>query len=448
MPAPMRDHRPHATLAFYRVQALAKALDKLMSAGEGTSMSVKLTAKNVSKLFNDDDGEGARRLAAGESKEDIFKATGVTVGIDNVSFDVNEGEIFVIMGLSGSGKSTIVRTLNGLIPPTSGQIIIDNVDVASCDKETLRDVRRKKITMVFQHFALFPHKTIIDNVAFGLKLKGMGKEERHKAARESLAKVGLEAYANSYPSQLSGGMQQRVGLARGLANDPEILLMDEPFGALDPLIRREMQDELVVLQKELKKTIVFITHDLNEAMILGDRIAIMKDGAFVQVGTAQEIVSEPADDYVRAFVSDIDRSRVFKVSDISRDAAWVKVDSTTADALAVMDKAKSDLAYVVEKGVPVGLLMRSDAMEAQRTTPVRDVMYAEPPTVSEESYLNEVYGAAQAGVPMAVTDDDGKLVGVVDQEAIFEQLAADTEEPPPQLAEEEAKKQAGQPASE
>ena len=411
-------------------------------------MSVKLTAKNVSKLFNDDDGEGARRLAAGESKEDIFKATGVTVGIDNVSFDVNEGEIFVIMGLSGSGKSTIVRTLNGLIPPTSGQIIIDNVDVASCDKETLRDVRRKKITMVFQHFALFPHKTIIDNVAFGLKLKGMGKEERHELARASLAKVGLEAYANSYPSQLSGGMQQRVGLARGLANDPEILLMDEPFGALDPLIRREMQDELVVLQKELKKTIVFITHDLNEAMILGDRIAIMKDGAFVQVGTAQEIVSEPADDYVRAFVSDIDRSRVFKVSDISRDAAWVKVDSTTADALAVMDKAKSDLAYVVEKGVPVGLLMRSDAMEAQRTAPVRDVMYAEPPTVSEESYLNEVYGAAQAGVPMAVTDDDGKLVGVVDQEAIFEQLASETEEPPPQLAQEEAKKQAGQPASE
>ncbi|MEO1985058.1 MAG: glycine betaine/L-proline ABC transporter ATP-binding protein [Martelella sp.] len=411
-------------------------------------MSVKLTAKNVSKLFNDDDGEGARRLAAGESKEDIFKATGVTVGIDNVSFDVNEGEIFVIMGLSGSGKSTIVRTLNGLIPPTSGQIIIDNVDVASCDKETLREVRRKKITMVFQHFALFPHKTIIDNVAFGLKLKGMGKEERHELARASLAKVGLEAYANSYPSQLSGGMQQRVGLARGLANDPEILLMDEPFGALDPLIRREMQDELIVLQKELKKTIIFITHDLNEAMILGDRIAIMKDGAFVQVGTAQEIVSEPADDYVRAFVSDIDRSRVFKVSDISRDAAWVKVDSTTADALAVMDKAKSDLAYVVEKGVPVGLLMRSDAMEAQRTAPVRDVMYAEPPTVSEESYLNEVYGAAQAGVPMAVTDDDGKLVGVVDQEAIFEQLASETEEPPPQLAQEEAKKQAGQPASE
>ena len=411
-------------------------------------MSVKLTAKNVSKLFNDDDGEGARRLAAGESKEDIFKATGVTVGIDNVSFDVNEGEIFVIMGLSGSGKSTIVRTLNGLIPPTSGQIIIDNVDVASCDKETLREVRRKKITMVFQHFALFPHKTIIDNVAFGLKLKGMGKEERHELARASLAKVGLEAYANSYPSQLSGGMQQRVGLARGLANDPEILLMDEPFGALDPLIRREMQDELIVLQKELKKTIIFITHDLNEAMILGDRIAIMKDGAFVQVGTAQEIVSEPADDYVRAFVSDIDRSRVFKVSDISRDAAWVKVDSTTADALGVMDKAKSDFAYVVERGVPVGLLMRSDAMEAQRTAPVRDVMYAEPPTVSEESYLNEVYGAAQAGVPMAVTDDDGKLVGVVDQEAIFEQLASETEEPPPQLAQEEAKKLAGQPASE
>ncbi|QQM28815.1 glycine betaine/L-proline ABC transporter ATP-binding protein [Martelella lutilitoris] len=414
-------------------------------------MTVKLTAKNVSKLFNDDSGEGARRLAAGESKEEIFKATGVTVGIDNVSFDVHEGEIFVIMGLSGSGKSTIVRTLNGLIPPTSGSIIIDDVDVANCSKEALREVRRQKITMVFQHFALFPHKTIIDNVAFGLKLKGVDKEERHKQALASLAKVGLDAYASSYPSQLSGGMQQRVGLARGLANDPEILLMDEPFGALDPLIRREMQDELIVLQKELKKTIVFITHDLNEAMILGDRIAIMKDGAFVQVGTAQEIVSQPADDYVRAFVSDIDRSRVFKVSDISNDAAWVKVDATARDALAVMDKAKSDLAYVVERGVPVGLLMRSDTLQCPRDTPVREVMFAEPPTVPEEAYLNEVYGAAQAGVPMAVTDDDGKLVGVVSQDQIFEQLAADPEEPETETEEPEAEKNkpaAGQPASE
>ncbi|MET3599433.1 quaternary amine ABC transporter ATP-binding protein [Martelella mangrovi] len=414
-------------------------------------MTVKLTAKNVSKLFNDDSGEGARRLAAGESKEEIFKATGVTVGIDNVSFDVQEGEIFVIMGLSGSGKSTIVRTLNGLIPPTSGSIMIDDVDVATCSKEALRDVRRQKITMVFQHFALFPHKTIIDNVAFGLKLKGMDKEERHKQARVSLAKVGLDAYANSYPSQLSGGMQQRVGLARGLANDPEILLMDEPFGALDPLIRREMQDELIVLQKELKKTIIFITHDLNEAMILGDRIAIMKDGAFVQVGTAQEIVSEPADDYVRAFVSDIDRSRVFKVSDISSDAAWVKVDATARDALRVMDKAKTDLAYVVERGVPVGLLMRSDAMECPRETPVREAMFAEPPTVSEEAYLNEVYSAAQGGVPMAVTNDDGKLVGVVSQDDIFEQLAADPEEPSAEGEETDEQKQkpaADQPASE
>nr|WP_272210875.1 glycine betaine/L-proline ABC transporter ATP-binding protein [Marinicella sp. W31]MDC2876793.1 glycine betaine/L-proline ABC transporter ATP-binding protein [Marinicella sp. W31] len=414
-------------------------------------MTVKLTAKNVSKLFNDDSGEGARRLAAGESKEEIFKATGVTVGIDDVSFEVQEGEIFVIMGLSGSGKSTIVRTLNGLIPPTSGSIVIDDVDVASCSKEALRNVRRQKITMVFQHFALFPHKTIIDNVAFGLKLKGVDKDERHKQALASLAKVGLDAYANSYPSQLSGGMQQRVGLARGLANDPEILLMDEPFGALDPLIRREMQDELIVLQKELKKTIVFITHDLNEAMILGDRIAIMKDGAFVQVGTAQEIVSDPADDYVRAFVSDIDRSRVFKVSDISNDAAWVKVDATARDALGVMDKAKSDLAYVVERGVPVGLLMRSDALQCPRNTPVREVMFAEPPTISEEAFLNEVYGAAQGGVPMAVTDDDGKLVGVVSQDDIFEQLAADEEEPEAPTEETDEQKQkpaANQPASE
>ncbi|TPW33104.1 glycine betaine/L-proline ABC transporter ATP-binding protein [Martelella alba] len=387
-------------------------------------MNVKLSAQNVSKLFNDKQGEGASRLASGQSKEEIFRETGVTVGINNVSFEVNEGEIFVIMGLSGSGKSTLVRTLNGLIRPSSGKIVIGDTDVASCGKDALRDVRRKKITMVFQHFALFPHKTVLENVAFGLKLKGVARDERNKAALNSLAKVGLDAYADSLPDQLSGGMQQRVGLARGLANDPEILLMDEPFGALDPLIRREMQDELIVLQRELKKTIIFITHDLNEAMILGDRIAIMKDGAFVQVGTAQEIVSEPADDYVRAFVADIDRSRVFKVSDIASDAAWVNADATAIDALKVMDRQKSDLAYVVRAGVPVGLLIRSDAMECSKLTPVRDIMQAEPPVVAEEAYLNEVYAAAQTGVPMAVTNEDGKLVGVVSQEQIFEQLAS------------------------
>ena len=208
-------------------------------------------------------------------ERDRIHELGGIIGAEDVSLEIAGGELFVIMGLSGSGKSTIVRTLNGLIPPTSGQIIIDNVDVASCDKETLREVRRKKITMVFQHFALFPHKTIIDNVAFGLKLKGMGKEERHELARASLAKVGLEAYANSYPSQLSGGMQQRVGLARGLANDPEILLMDEPFGALDEIVRDHLNEQLLKLWAKTRKTVVFVTHSIPEAVFLSTRIVVL-----------------------------------------------------------------------------------------------------------------------------------------------------------------------------
>ena len=270
-------------------------------------MKPKLRVENVYKIFGDYPEQALEGLKQDKSKIEIFEETGQTVGVQDVSFDVREGEIFVVMGLSGSGKSTLVRTLNGLIPPTYGKILIDEDDVASCSAERLRRVRREKITMVFQHFALFPHKTVAENAAYGLKIKGEGAASRRQKALAALEQVGLAAYADSYPDELSGGMQQRVGLARGLATNPEILLMDEPFGALDPLIRREMQEELLHLQKKLKKTIIFITHDLNEALLLGDKIAIMKDGRFVQVGTAQEIVDNPADDYVAAFVGDIDR---------------------------------------------------------------------------------------------------------------------------------------------
>ncbi len=390
-------------------------------------MTVKLIVKKLSKLFNDPKGEGLKRLQRGESKEHIFRETGVVVGVNDVSFEVQEGEIFVIMGLSGSGKSTLVRMLNGLIPPTSGEIWIDKDDIASCGKARLREVRRRKITMVFQHFALFPHKTVGENVAYGLKVKGAGKEERRATAINALAKVGLQDHADSLPSQLSGGMQQRVGLARGLATDPEILLMDEPFGALDPLIRREMQDELVALQKELKKTIIFITHDLNEALLLGDRIAIMKDGSFVQVGTAQDIVSEPADDYVRAFVADIDRSRVYTASDILQEASQVPYTGTAADVLKVMDENEIDTLHVVQKGKAIGFVTRYDALSVDPKTPVRKLMQAEPPSVTEDVYLNELFSAAQSGVPVAVTDEKGRLLGVIAPESIFEHLIPDEE---------------------
>lgn len=388
-------------------------------------MTTKLKVKNLSKLFNDKNGVGLDKLKKGESKDDIFRETGVTVGINDVSFEVNEGEIFVIMGLSGSGKSTLVRTLNRLIKPTSGEIWIGDDEIASCTKRRLREIRRRKISMVFQHFALFPHKSVAENTAYGLKVKGVGKDERRAAAIKALANVGLEHHADSFPDELSGGMQQRVGLARGLANDPEILLMDEPFGALDPLIRREVQDELLGLQKNLKKTIIFITHDLNEAFLLGDRIAIMKDGAFVQVGTAQDIVSNPADDYVSAFVADIDRSRVFTASDAASEAVQIDVDAKAREAIAAMDEGGADYVHVVADGMLEGHLSREDAEAAKPGATVQTIMNDEPNSVAEDAYLNELYTMAQTGEPIAVTDESGKLVGSVDPQSIFGHLAGD-----------------------
>ena len=397
-------------------------------------MAVKLSVRNVFKVFGEETGTALELLDQGKSKEDILEQTGATVGVQDASFDVGEGEIFVVMGLSGSGKSTLVRMLNGLIPPTSGSIMIDGADVASCSQDELRRIRREKITMVFQHFALFPHWSVADNAAYGLKVKGTKPAERRKRALKALEQVGLTAWADSLPAELSGGMQQRVGLARGLANGPEVLLMDEPFGALDPLIRREMQDELIELQKTLKKTIVFITHDLNEALLLGDKIAIMKDGRFVQVGTAQEIVSNPADDYVAAFVADIDRGRVFTAEDVSNDPAAMKLGTDTAeDAMRAMEDLNRNALYVVnDKNMIAGVVTYQDLAAAtlnlEEPNPVLEkVMLTEYPTVDADVQLNDLYGAASGGLPIAVTDSKDRLVGVVEPEAVFAQLSGDEE---------------------
>lgn len=404
-------------------------------------MAVKLSVQNVFKIFGDRTDEALNLLSSGKSKEDILEATGATVGVQDASFDVDEGEIFVVMGLSGSGKSTLVRMLNGLIPPTSGSIMIDGHDVANCSQEQLRGIRREKITMVFQHFALFPHWTVAENAAYGLKVKGAKPTERREKALKALDQVGLTPWADSLPAELSGGMQQRVGLARGLANGPEVLLMDEPFGALDPLIRREMQDELMVLQKTLKKTIIFITHDLNEALLLGDKIAIMKDGRFVQVGTAQEIVSNPADDYVSAFVADIDRGRVFTADDVSHAPETMKLGTDTAeDAMRSMEDLNRNALYVVDgddqiAGVVTYQDLAAATLDNGAPNPVlEDVMLTEYPSVDADVQLNDLYGAASGGLPIAVTDDKDRLVGVVEPEAVFAQLSGngdDTETPPP-----------------
>ncbi|MCO6391521.1 betaine/proline/choline family ABC transporter ATP-binding protein [Aliihoeflea aestuarii] len=390
-------------------------------------MNIKVEAKSIFKVFGNEPKKALELLSGGKSKEEIFEATGNTIGVQDASFTVGEGQIFVVMGLSGSGKSTLVRMINGLVTPTSGEMLIDGTDVADCSAKTMRDVRRSKIAMVFQHFALFPHMSVADNVAYGLKIKGIGADERRAKAEDALAQVSLRAYADSYPDELSGGMQQRVGLARGLASEAEILLMDEPFSALDPLIRRDMQDELLELQRALKKTIIFITHDLNEALILGDKIAIMKDGRFVQVGTAEDIVANPADDYVAAFTADIDRARVFTAGTVMVPAEALDLAADTAEtAMARMETLGRDALHVVEDGRPVGIVAYRDLSASVRKNggALKGAMIADFPATTRSTQLFDLYGLAETGLPIAITDRKGELVGVVAPQDVFAKLAA------------------------
>jgi glycine betaine/proline transport system ATP-binding protein len=305
-------------------------------------------------------------------RKELLDKTGCVAAVRDVSFDVEPGEVFVVMGLSGSGKSTLVRCLTRLIVPTSGQVLVDGEDIAKASDEQLRDLRRRKISMVFQHFGLFPHRTIVDNVAFGLEVQGEERAKRTARAEEVLDAVGLGGWGNSYPDELSGGMQQRVGLARALANDPEIMLFDEPFSALDPLIRRDMQDEVVKLQKDLRKTMIFITHDLMEALKLGDRIAIMKDGGFVQVGTPEDVVAHPADGYVADFTRDVPRAHVLTARTIMAPvptddgrsyAGDVSADTIVQELIPIV--AESDqLLRVVDGAEFVGVVDRGAVMSA------------------------------------------------------------------------------------
>ena len=278
----------------------------------------KIEINNVYKIFGSNPKSILPMVKDGASKEEILDKTGHTVGLDNVTLKIEEGEIFVCMGLSGSGKSTLIRHLNRLIDPTDGEIIVEGTNVMSLNKQQLIEFRRHKMSMVFQRFGLFPHRTVIDNVGYGLEMQGVAEAERKKTAMEKIEAVGLNGFENQYPAQLSGGMQQRVGLARALANDTDIMLMDEAFSALDPLIRSDMQKQLIDLQSELKKTIVFITHDLDESLRLGDHIGILNHGKLVQVGTPVDIIMNPADDYVKAFVKDVNRTKVIKAKTIMK----------------------------------------------------------------------------------------------------------------------------------
>ncbi len=378
----------------------------------------KLRVENLTKIFGKKQKKALKLVNQNKTKEEILAETGATVGVNNASFSVNEGEVFVIMGLSGSGKSTLVRMLNRLIEPTQGSVYIDNENIAKISKGKLRKVRRNKISMVFQNFGLFPFRTILENTEYGLEVKGVPKEERRQKAEQALENAGLLAYKDQLPSQLSGGMQQRVGLARALANDPDILLMDEAFSALDPLIRRDMQDELLEMQKQMNKTIIFITHDLNEALRLGGRIAIMKDGEVVQVGTGQEILMNPANDYVERFVEDIDRTKVVTAGNImNHPTNTVLPTDTPLHVKEIMETENwNNVLVVSEDNQLVGYVVMEDVDEAimANKTSIEDIIITTIPEIDHGTLVEDIFDVIhESDTPIVVTDDQQDVQGVI-----------------------------------
>ncbi len=390
----------------------------------------KIKVENLTKIFGKKSKRALSMFQQNKSKQEILEATGATVGVSNVNLEIRENEIFVVMGLSGSGKSTLIRLLNRLIEPTSGNIYIDGENIAKMDKEALREIRRSRINMVFQNFALFPHRTILENTEYGLELRGIDKNQRRELAEKALSNSGLLSFKDQYPDQLSGGMQQRVGLARALANDPEILLMDEAFSALDPLIRKEMQDELLTLQNTVQKSIVFITHDLNEALRIGDRIAIMKDGEIIQVGTGEEILTNPADDYVRDFVEEVDRSRVLTAANIMIPAIKVNIENDGPNV--ILNRMKHDsvgmLMAVNRRGNLLGYLDSVDVLRAKREgSSAESVINPNVTKVEKDTLVMDLFDlVGQSPAPLAVVEKE-RLLGVIPRGSIIDALAKTSE---------------------
>ncbi|MFK4925532.1 glycine betaine/L-proline ABC transporter ATP-binding protein [Lactococcus garvieae] len=390
-------------------------------------MPVKIKIEHLTKIFGKRVKTALAMVEQGDSKNEILRKTGASVGVYDANFEVNEGEIFVIMGLSGSGKSTLLRLLNRLIEPTSGKIFIDGEDVATLNKEDLLKVRRKTMSMVFQNFGLFPHRTILENTEYGLEVQNVPKEERRKRAEKALDNANLLDFKNQYPNQLSGGMQQRVGLARALANDPEILLMDEAFSALDPLIRREMQDELLELQAKFQKTIIFISHDLNEALRIGDRIAIMKDGKIMQIGTGEEILTNPANDYVKTFVEDVDRAKVITAENIMIPALTtnIDIDGPSVALKKMKTEEVSSLMAVDKKRQFYGVITSEAAVQAkQENKSLREVLMTDVGQVGKETLVSDILPIIyDSPTPVAVVDDEGFLKGILIRGRVLEALA-------------------------
>jgi len=380
-------------------------------------MAEKIIVENLYKIFGSHTDKALKLYQEGFSKDDIMEKTHQTIGIADVSFSVNEGEILVIMGLSGSGKSTLVRCINRLIEPSYGKIYLDDVDVTALSTEDLRKLRQERFGMVFQNFALFPHRTVLKNVEYGLEIQNVSPSVREEKAMRALEQVGLKGWEKSSPGQLSGGMQQRVGLARALALDPDIMLMDEAFSALDPLIRRDMQDELLDLQERMQKTIIFISHDLDEALKLGDRIILMKDGVIVQKGTAEDILTNPADDYVAKFVEDVDLSKVITAETVMKNP--IEIASFSNDgpkaALRKMKTAGISSIFVQHKGKLQGLVTADNAVQALKEG-VKDlsgILQKDIVTVSPDTQASDLLPLLAESSPVAVVNAEGKLKGVI-----------------------------------
>lgn len=392
------------------------------------TQNVKIQVRGLSKVFGKHPKKALELRDQGLKRPEILEKTGQTLGLSNIDFDVYEGELLVIMGLSGSGKSTLIRCLNRLIDTSEGDIVIDGENIPTLSDKALLECRRRHFSMVFQNFALFPHRTVQKNAEFGLEIRGISQSERYKTARDSLSQVGLDGWEDAYPNQLSGGMQQRVGLARALANDASVLLLDEAFSALDPLIRKEMQQELTQLQAETQKTTVFITHDLDEALNIGDRIVLLKDGEIVQIGTPEDILTHPADDYVRRFIEGVDMSRI-----LTAEHAMRPVRSTARESdgprttLRKMRENSIDSIYVVSRDRKLlGLLEVDAASQAadQGADTVLDHMTQDFRRVKPDEPLQNLFAMfSEKSFPIAVEDDEQRLLGVVVKGAVLDELA-------------------------
>lgn len=396
--------------------------------GAGAARS-NIEVKNLYKIFGQRPQEVLPQIEAGTGKDEILASTGHTVGLSDVSLRIEQAETFVVMGLSGSGKSTFVRCVNRLIEPTAGQVLVGGVNIVDLGAAELKALRRTRMSMVFQRFGLLPHRSVVQNVAYGLRVQGVSKEERLERAGRWIEVVGLQGYERMRPSQLSGGMQQRVGLARALCTDPDILLMDEAFSALDPLIRRDMQDELIRLQGELNKTIVFITHDLDEALRLGDRIAILKDGVVVQIGTPVEIITQPADAYVQEFVRDVNRARVLRAGEVMEEVEPLPLASAPDGARTALRSARRKIGFVTDRNRRYRGLVRIEDLPAAVERGDRDLggsVRRDAPTVRATQSLDELLGvAADNNLPIAVLGDQDRFLGSLTRQTTLAALAGD-----------------------